>query len=243
MRIHRHLGSLALWLAVPALAQAASSAPDPRSPGLSPRDRLSTLIERVKLEQQQVKTLEAAFVQRQESTFLVKPEESHGVFSYQAPDMIRWEYESPRPITMLIDGKSMSTWYRDLGRVDQMKIGRYSEKILKYLGASGSIETLLQYFDVQLAMPNDPTAPYRLDMKPRFDRVSKRLRALTLWVDARQWVPSKLRYETPDGGVTEFSFQNLKVNSQLPGGRFHLDLPQGVQVRVIDLDRGTGTKP
>jgi outer membrane lipoprotein-sorting protein len=217
---------------------AGAEVPDPRAPGLSPKDRLTTLIERVKVEQEKVKTLAADFVQRQENEFLVAPEESKGRFSYQAPNLIRWEYETPKPITLLIDGKTMSTWYRDLSRVDEMQIGKYSEKILDYLGASGSMDELLKYFDVQVAFPNNPTEPYRLDMKPRFVRIEKRLKSLTIWVDARRFVPIRLRYESAQGAFTEYAFSELQVNAVLPADRFQLKLPANVQVRVIELEKG-----
>lgn len=233
----RRLIPLALGFCFLPTPGGAESLPDPRSPNLAPKDRLSTLIERVKIEQAKVRTLEASFTQHQESEFLLAPEESKGLFSYQAPDLVRWEYRTPKPITLLIDGKSMSTWYHDLARVEEMRIGRYSEKVLKYLGASGSLETLLEYFDVKVAFPNDLKAPYRLDLSPRFERIAKRLTALTIWIDAARFVPTKLRYETPGGGVTEYTFDQLKINPTLPEGRFRLDLPQNVQVRVIEIEK------
>lgn len=211
--------------------------PDPRAPGVEAKDRLAVLVERVKLEQAKVKTLEARFVQHQESEFLLAAEESHGTFSYMAPDRVRWEYEEPKPITMVIDGKEMTTWYRDLKRVDVMKIGKQSERVLRFLGAGGSMSTLLEYFDVRAAFPKDPKQPYRLDMTPRFERVAKRLKSLTIWIDSTRFLPSRLRYESGDGAITEYAFEAVTVNQQVTADRFQLKLPAGVEVRVVDLDR------
>jgi len=121
--------------------------------------------------------------------------------------------------------------------VDVMKVGRYSERVLRYLGAGGSMETLLEYFDVQAAFPKDPASPYRLELTPRFARVAKKLRALTIWVDARRFLPSRLRYVGGDGGTTEYTFEGVVINGELPADRFKLALPAGVEVRVVDLDR------
>ncbi len=231
------LGLLALAVLAPGVSRAESSLPDPRRPGLSSPERLRALIDRIKLEQSKVTSLEARFVQHQESEFLLQPEESRGAFSYAAPDRIRWEYDTPKPITMVIDGKTMTTWYRDLNRVEEMKIGRYSERIVRYLGAGGSLESLLQYFDVKIAFPNDPNVPYRLDMTPRFSRVAKRLQELTLWVDPRLFVPTRVRYVTPAGATTEYTFSDLRLNGSLPEDRFVLHLPAGIERRVVDLDR------
>lgn len=226
--------SLALF---PAGRAAAAPPPDPRAPGLSGTQRLQALIDRVKYEQRSVKTLEARFVQHRESSLLVKPEDSTGEFSYAAPNRVRWEYAAPNPITVVIDGDQMTTWYRDLGRADKLKIGRYSNQIFKYLGASGSMQTLLDYFTVTLEIPKSTSAPYKLELTPRYARIAKRLRGMTLWIDPERFFPTRVRYVEGDGDVTEYELKNLQVNPSLPGDRFVLKLPAGVETRVIDLDR------
>ena len=147
---------------------------------------------------------------------LVEPDLSKGVFSYSAPDAVRWEYTSPKPISVVIDGEEMVTWYRDLGRAERIKVGRYSNQVLKYLGASGSFDTLLDYFRVRVAFPETAGDPYRLELLPR------------------------MRYVAGDGDVTEYEFRDLEVNGRIPAGRFVLDLPANVEVREIDLARQGG---
>jgi outer membrane lipoprotein-sorting protein len=225
-----------LALALPAPHAAAAPPPDPRAAGLTGTQRLQALIDRVKLEQQGVRTLSARFVQHRESSLLVKPEDSVGEFSYAAPNRVRWEYASPNPITVVIDGNEMTTWYRDLGRADKLKVGRYSNQIFKYLGASGSMQTLLDYFTVTLEIPKVRTDAYRLELTPRYARIAKRLRSMNLWIDAQRFFPTRVRYVEGDGDVTEYELKNLQVNPQIPGDRFVLKLPAGVQTRVIDLE-------
>ncbi|MGB6335294.1 MAG: hypothetical protein WBG96_06750, partial [Thermoanaerobaculia bacterium] len=65
-------------------AVVADSLPNPREEGLGPTQRLETLLERVRIEQEQIETLEAEFVQFKESSMLVEPVEANGVFSYAA---------------------------------------------------------------------------------------------------------------------------------------------------------------
>ena len=235
-----------LLLLAPLTAVPASAAPgakpkpasDPLAPGLSGTQRLESLIARVRTAQQDMKTMEARFVQRQESSLLVAPEESHGVFSYAAPDRVRWEYKDPNPISVVIQGSEMTTWYRDLNRADKVKVGRYSNQIFKYLGASGSLQTLLEYFRVGLTAPAKKGDPYRLRLVPKYQRISKKLKEMTLWIDGERFIPMRLRYVEADGDITEYEFKDLKINSSLPGDRFVLKLPQGVETRVLDLEGG-----
>lgn len=234
------LMALAAISAVPALA--APKVPDPSAPGLSGSQRLQALLDRVRLEQQKLKTLEARFVQHQESSMLAAPEESTGVFSYAAPDRVRWEYQQPSPITVVIQGDRMTTWYRDLRRADLVKVGRYSNQVLKYLGASGNMQTLLDYFTVKLSMPAKKGDAYRLELVPRYARISKRLKSMTIWVDPEHFFPTRMRYVEADGDTTSYEFLDLKKNAPIPADRFALTLPKDVQTRTIDLGEGKEPK-
>lgn len=235
-RLLRRAATLALpaLLALPLLA-AAPPKPDPRAPGLDGFQRLQALLDRVKLEQKGLKTLEARFVQHQQSELLVAPQDSTGVFSYAAPDRVRWEYHEPNPISVVIRGSEMTTWYRDLNRADQLKVGRYSSQVFKYLGASGAMQTLLDYFQVALS-PGKGNEPYRLELTPKYARIAKRLKGMTLWIDSERFLPVRLKYTEGDGDVTEYEFKDLKINPAIPPDRFVLDLPKGVETRVIDLE-------
>lgn len=216
--------------------------PDPRAEGLKPNERLETLIERVRLEHSRLETLEADFVQHKESTMLLEPQEATGLFSYAAPDKVRWEYLSPNPISLLIAGDEMTTWYQDINQAEKAKVGKQSERIMEYLGAGSSMDTLLEYFVARLAVPEDPQAPYRVELSPRFARIAKRLEEMSLWIDSRYFMPVRLRYVEPDGDVTDYRFENLRINGRLPRDRFVLELPSGTDVRVIDLERRAASR-
>lgn len=231
--------ALLLALAAPAAAEPSrATPPDPEAPGLSGRARLEALVERVKHEQKAIETLQARFVQRQESSMLLEPEVSTGTFSYSAPDRVRWEYTSPTPISVVIDGEQMTTWYRDLDRAEELAIGRYSSQVFKYLGASGSLDELLEYFTVTARFPQKPGEPYRLELKPRYERIAKRLSSMTLWIDPERYLPARLRYAAADGDVTEYRFEEFEVNGEIPPDRFELELTDGVAVKRVDLGRG-----
>ena len=237
---------LLLLLVLPLSAQAGDAdsdrLPDPRAVDLSPSQRLEELLERVRYEHTRLETLEADFVQYKESSMLVEVSESTGVFSYAAPDKVRWEYLSPNPISLLIAGDEMTTWYQDLGQAEKTKVGRHSERVMEYLGAGSSMDTLLEYFAARLAVPEDPAAPYRVELTPRFARIARRLEEMSLWIDSEHFMPVRLRYVEPDGDVTDYRFENLRINGELPDDRFLLELPSDTDVRVIDLERRTASR-
>jgi outer membrane lipoprotein-sorting protein len=246
MQAHRTLirsafmSLLALLLAAAAVAQ--EPLPDPRRPGLPANERLGALLDRMQLEQAAVETLEADFIQLKESQFLMAPAESAGLFSYAAPDRVRWEHRSPTPISLLITGDEMITWYRDLEKVERMLVGRHSQRILEYLGATGSVEQLRKYFSVRLELNNDRSQPYRLELTPRYSRIAKRLEKMVVWVDPELFLLSRLRLVEPDGDLTEYRFLRLRVNGGLPQERFDLDLPTGVVVETVDFEARLGIR-
>ena len=212
----------------------ADDLPDPGDASMPSMQRVEALIERMRIEQKSFESLEATFEQRTESEMLLEPELAGGVFYYQAPDRVRWEYTHPSPKVILIDGDEMTTWYKDLGRAETMRVGRHSDRILKYLGASGSLETLLEYFTLRVRWPEgeaeDGAAPYRLNLEPRYDRIAKRLEVMNVEVDSERFIPVRLYYLEPSGDETEYRFPQVEVNTDIPAERFELDLPPEVEV-------------
>jgi outer membrane lipoprotein-sorting protein len=235
----------ALLSVAPLFAAPAPAVPDPMAAGLTGPQRLTALVDRVKYEQRQLKTLEARFTQQQESSMLTAPEESKGFFSYAAPDRVRWEYQTPSPITVVIRGEEMTTWYRDLKRAETLKVGHQSGQVFKYLGASGSLQTLLEYFTVKLKLPEKKGDDYRLELVPKYQRIAKRLKGMTLWIDDETFFPGRLKYIEADGDSVEYQFSDFKRNGPIPADRFVLKLPPGVTTRVVDLgEKGTAkSKP
>ncbi len=136
----------------------------------------------------------------------------------------------------------MITWYRDLEKVERMEVGRHSQRILEYLGATGSVEKLRKYFSVRLELTRDESLPYRLELTPRYARIAKRLRKMVVWVDPELFLLSRLRLVEPDGDVTEYRFQRLRVNAGLPADRFELDLPRGLVVETVDFEARLGLR-
>ena len=245
-------GSLVLGLVLaPAAARGedkdGGKVPDPEAPGLTLALRSEALVDRIRFEQKRLRTLEADFVQDRVSEFLTVPEESRGQFAYSAPDLVRWDYVSPKPVSLVIREDEMVTWYRDLGKAERVKVGRASAQVFRYLNASGSLDTLMKYFAVTFVFPPGSPAgarePYRLDLAPRFARIRKRLAAMSLWIDRDLFLPVRVRYVEINGDTTEYRFDHLRRNGEIPLARFELAIPPEVEIRVVDLDRGRDAKP
>ena len=96
---------------IPTAPLTAEDLPDPGDSSLPSMERVTALIERMRIEQKSFKSLRAKFQQRTESEMLVEAELAKGAFFYQAPDKVRWEYFEPTPKIILVNGDQMTTWY------------------------------------------------------------------------------------------------------------------------------------
>ena len=224
--------SAALLLPLLAVAVVSAQAPDPSDTSLSSVDRLRALVERMKIEQKSFTTLVATFEQETSSEMLIETELARGTFYYEAPDKVRWQYDEPTPKVIVINGQELLTWYKDLGRAERVQVGRYSDAVFKYLGASGSLETLMDYFSLRIDFPTG-NEPYRIDLVPRYKRVEKRLREMSVAIDGRLFVPVSLSYVEPNGDSSEYEFSDFRVNEPLPAAHFDLTLPPDVDVRMV----------
>lgn len=226
---------LGAFLGVACASLAAGDPPDPDAPGLTTSQRFEALMARITYEQERLRTLEARFVQRKESELLLEPEEIRGTFSFEAPEKMRWDYEAPADMVVLVRGGEVLTWYRGLGRVERLDVGRQGDQVLRFLGAGASLETLQRYFTISATFPADASEPYLLRLEPSTSRVARRVRSMTLRLDRQLLVPVYVRYDEPGGGVTELRFEDVRVNAVLPDDRFELELPEGVDERVVGL--------
>lgn len=237
-RPHRSACSVFVLLVLLVLmAQAlwADEVPDPEAADLSAAERIEALILRIQYEQSRLETLRSNFIQRKESELLLEPEESKGRFWFRSPDAVRWDFTEPDETRVVVRDGVMLTWFKDQGTAEKVDVGGRADRIMEYLSATNSLETLQRYFTIQAVFPKDAAAPYRLLLTPRFHRVRKRLESMKIHLDRQGYFPVYVEYVEPGGDRTEFTFEQVEKNVELGDELFTLDLPEGVQVRTLEL--------
>ena len=197
-------------------------------------DSLDDVVHRVQEQQRATNTLEADFKQTKTLALLAKPQVSTGHFTYSKPNDVLWKYVSPRPVEMLISNGVLTTFYPDLNRAEQIEVKSYQERIFKYMGASGTLDELGTYFD--FTFTNKASEPYyRLDLTPKTKGIARRVRHITIWIDKKTYLTTRLEYTEGDGDVTQYEFTNVRVNQPVEQGRFTLALPPNVKLEQMKV--------
>ena len=214
-----------------------ASAQEPLPPGLHGVEKLNALIQRVSQVQVSMAALDADFEQTRTSHLLAAPSVSRGHFHYQAPDSVRWDYDSPREMTVLITGGVAITYRPAEKRAERIEVGRAQRRVFRFMSATEPLEKLMQYFSVTFRDPLG-NGNYTLELRPEAHMIKKRLRSLRIEIERTTYLPIRVAFTEHDGDSAEYSFSNIKVNPQQPPDLFNLTIPPDVQVVQIKLGSG-----
>lgn len=227
----RALAALCLLVCSHALAQ------EPLPPGLHGVEKLAALVKRVSQVQSSLTTLNANFEQTRTSRLLATPSVSRGRFYFRAPDSVRWDYESPREMTVLITGGVAITYRPAEKRAERIEVGRAQRRVVRFMSATEPLDKLMQHFTFVF---HDPLGDsnYLLELRPAVLMMKKRLRSVEIEIERTSYLPIKVSYTEADGDSTQYSFSNVQLNQPQPADLFTLTIPPDVQVVQIKLGSG-----
>jgi outer membrane lipoprotein-sorting protein len=200
----------------------------------APAVTLAQVIKKVQEQQKKTATLQADFRQEKELALMAKPEVSTGTFIYSRPSNVRWTYDSPKRVQMVIAGGFLTTYYPELNKAERIDVKRFEDRIFKYMGATGAIDELARYFDFTFTDSKSKSV-FVLDLTPKNRAVSKRVQRIKLWIDKSTYLTSKIEYVEGDGDITRYEFTNVRINENVPPSQFALTLPKTVRVETMNL--------
>jgi outer membrane lipoprotein carrier protein len=220
----------ALFLCAPAVL----FAQEPIPPNLHGVDKLAAVVQRVSEIQASIKTLTADFTQTKTSHLLAAPSVSRGKLYYRAPDALRWEYEKPRAMTVLLAGGVATTYRPAEKRAERVGVGRMQRRIFRFLSAAEPLEKLEGYFTFTFRDPGE-RGNYTLLLKPTAHAIKKRMTSVEIVIDRHTLLPIAVTYVEADGDSTAYVFSRVVLNQPQPPGLYALALPSDVEVVQINL--------
>jgi outer membrane lipoprotein-sorting protein len=165
----------------------------------------------------QVETIRAGFIQEKHLRILTKPLVSKGIFCYQAPRSLRWEYKSPvRSILLMHQGKIRRYIEGSSGLTEDSGVGLQAmqsvlQEITKWLKGDFGSNPM---FSASLK------GERKIVLTPRekaFASIIKRIELILS--DQPGVIESVTIYEGKDS-FTKIEFQNVRVNELLNDSLF-----------------------
>ncbi len=199
--------------------------------------QIETVVREISKRQAKITTIQADFRQEKSLSMLAEPEISSGTFVFARPNKVRWNYQQPRPVTMLIADGWMTTYYPSLKKAEKLEVRGVQDRIFRYMGAAaGAIDDLSSYFDFRFVDAKaSPT--YTLELEPKTKMLARRVQRIKIWIDKTSYLTTGVEYVEGNGDTTHYEFSNIRVNEPVEDGRFQLDLPPGVRIEKMDLNR------
>jgi outer membrane lipoprotein carrier protein len=204
--------------------------PDGKMISGAERDRW---FEEVRERQKGITGLSAAVVQRKRDPLLKNEAVSRGKLSFRKPDSLRWEVESPERRIVVMDGRTVTTYYptrKEAERRD-MQDDFASRAALGFFesGISASLADLERRFHVDLFRSDDEVV---LRLIPRTKMLSRVIASIRIHQDPAEGRPRRIVVEGARGDRTETTFSRVVLNPEFPPDTFFLRL--GPEVRVTE---------
>ncbi len=206
---------------------------DVNLPMVDPATRLATILARFDRAQEEIRTLQADFTEHKELSLLKEPVDATGRFYYASPDQAKWEYHAPDARVFLISDNTLMQYFpadKILERKDLRAAN--TNRLFKVFGFGKSSDDLRDFYDIKLGNEaQQDKGTYLLVLTPRRRALEKRISRVLLWVGEDDFLPRAMKYEESGGDFTHLTFRNLELNHELAANTFHLEIPEGVEVR------------
>ena len=157
-------------------------------------------------------------------------QQSSGLFLLSRPDRFRWVYEKPYKQTIVSDGKEFKFYDEDLAQVTIRNVDA-GLKVTPALLLTGG-KNLTEAFDISSG--GQENGLDWVTLTPKSDNASFKSIDLGL----KDGVPRLMRLHDNLGQATTITFSHIKLNPDLPAGRFTLNIPDNVE--VVDGRPGHG---
>jgi outer membrane lipoprotein carrier protein len=163
--------------------------------------------------------LRARFVQTYTYAALGRRQVSKGALEVKKPGRMRWDYESPTPKTIVVNGSRLVQWEPEANQayVDDRFDATVMSAAVTFLLGTGSLE---KEFETSLGEGG------ALVLRPR--KADPRVESVTLFAgpDGEVW---RTRVVDGQGNVNDIAFAEIQRNTGLADARFQLSLPEGVR--------------
>ena len=194
----------------------------------APDAETAALLDAIQAHYDAVNDFAARFVQTSHIASLGRDEVAEGHVWVRRPGRMRWEYQTPEPRVIVVDGETLRLYSPDDKQLQiaPLASGAFSPTALDFLLGSGKLREQF----VAGRLPDGEDGSIHLRLQPRRE---SRFQFLELRVAPdTQALRSSVVVDLL-GNRTEVRFESLEENQGVPEERFTISVPKGTE--VLDL--------
>jgi outer membrane lipoprotein carrier protein len=184
---------------------------------------LDSLLKNVETRYNKAKTLQVQF--REDYTPSGRPQRSEsGTLQLRKPGKMRWDYAQPKGKLFISDGKQMWIYTPDDNRVEQMKLKESEDMRVPLAFLLGKLDFSKEFRNIQ-AKPEG--ASQRITAEPKSDNLP--YTSVEFVVGLKNEI-QQVKVIGYDKSITEFHFDDEKVDPPLDAKLFQFTPPKGAEL-------------
>ena len=166
-----------------------------------------------------MQTMQCRFVQSKTMAMLAEPSVSEGKMYFSSPDRLRWEYLTPYPFALVVNGERIVKVTDGKAEVLEGNAGRMYQGITSMIMGSASGKKLFDTsaFDVMLY---DDGAFWKAEMTPKRRDMKRMFSQLVFHFDKKSQVIDHVEFIEPKGDKTEIRFEEVRLNEAIGEEKF-----------------------
>ena len=170
-----------------------------------------------------MQTMQCRFVQSKTMAMLAEPSVSEGRMYFASPDRLRWEYISPYPFALVVNGERIVKVTDGKAEVLEGNSGRMYQGIVSMIMGSASGKNLFDTSTFDVILYDDGTF-WKAEMTPKRRDMKRMFSQLVFHFDKKTQVIDHVEFIGSGGDVTLIRFEEVRVNEGIYKQTF--DYPQ-----------------
>lgn len=158
-----------------------------------------------------IKCLNCRFTQQKLMAILESPTVAEGYMSYNSPDKMSWEYTSPYPFKLVVDGEKITKINNGIEEDFDEKTTRAYKGIVNVIKSITTGENLFDKskFDIFV---HDTGGFWEVIMQPKKNSIKRMFAMLTIYFEKMDNVMNELEIIAANGDITKIQFIDVRIN-------------------------------
>ena len=173
---------------------------------------------KIKKASEELKSMQASFVQDKVLTFMDEEIQSKGKFIFQSPNSVRWEYIDPYKYLIIIDKEIITIKDERKENKFDMDSNPIFKQINQLMLSTVKGDILLNKDFESKVYQNSKT--YKLELLPKDENMKEFISSIDLILNKKDLTIISLKLTEPMGDYTFITFKNKIINEKLPEHSF-----------------------